>query len=147
MYLYRDYANKVKYIDHGYLTKYETQKLQKSSDIFLIMVMNLSDYTGVLTGKLCESIQNRLPVIGLVSGDIPNSELCETIRKYNLGFCHEQSRKETYVQLKEYILNQYNRKINYGNAIYEPSNQAFLDFNYKNIVKKLDYEIKELLED
>lgn len=147
LYLYRDYANKVKYIDHGYLTKYETQKLQKSSDIFLIMVMNLSDYTGVLTGKLCESIQNRLPVIGLVSGDIPNSELCETIRKYNLGFCHEQSRKETYVQLKEYILNQYNRKINYGNAIYEPSNQAFLDFNYKNIVKKLDYEIKELLED
>lgn len=147
LYLYKNYINKIKYIDHGYLTKTETQNLQKSSDLFLIMVMNLKDYTGVLTGKLCESIQNRLPVIGLVSGDLPNSELCETIEKYQLGFCHEQSRKETDEQLKDYILQQYQSKINSGRTVYEAKKQAFLDFNYQNIVKKLDLEIKSLMEE
>lgn len=147
LYLYSKYVNKIKYIDHGYLTKTETLNLQRSSDLFLIMVMNLRDYTGVLTGKLCESIQNRLPVIGLVSGDLPNSELCQTIEKYKLGFCHETARAETTEQLKQYILQQYNNKIVTGATVYEPVKEAFSDFNYKKIVGKLDYEIRTLLED
>lgn len=146
LFLYSKYADKIKYINHGYLTKTETLNLQRNSDLFLIMVMNLRDYTGVLTGKLCESIQNRLPVIGLVSGDLPNSELCQIIEKYNLGFCHETARPETTEQLKQYVLQQYNKKITTGATLYEPVKEAFSDFSYKNIVEKLDFEIKKLLE-
>ena len=73
--------------------------------------------------------------------------MCETIEKYQLGFCHEQSRKETDEQLKDYILQQYQSKINTGRTVYEAKKQAFLDFNYQNIVKKLDLEIKSLVEE
>lgn len=145
LYLYRNYVNKVKYIDHGYLSKKETLELQKSCDLFIIMVMNLKDYTGVLTGKLCESVQNKLPVIGLVSGDLPYSELCTTIEKYQLGYCYEEARKDTFEALKQYVLMQYNNKVNHGKTNYNPEKSAYDNFDYQNIVERLDCEIMRLL--
>ena len=134
----------IHYIDKGYLTKAETISLQASSDIFLIMVMNLKDYTGVLTGKLCEAIQNQVPIIGLVSGNLPNSEMKYTIDKYQLGICFEEANADTYYTLKEYVLSQYNRKMSDGSVHYSPVDECFNVFNYRVIADHLNEIIEKL---
>ena len=135
---------KIPFSDKGYLTKTETIELQLSSDLFLIMVMNLKDYTGVLTGKLCEAIQNRLPVIGMVSGDVPDSEMKYTINKYNLGVCYEEADPNSFLLLKEYIGKQYDAKMIYGNVSYTPAESCYIDFNYKHIAEHLHHVIENL---
>ena len=137
-------SEEIPFVDKGYLTKTETLELQLSSDLFLIMVMNLKDYTGVLTGKLCEAIQNRLPIIGMVSGDVPDSEMKYTINKYNLGACYEEADPNSYLLLKEYIHKQYDTKMIYGKVFYSPAESCYIDFNYQQIADHLNHVIEDL---
>lgn len=134
---------KYRIIDHGYLSHSETMRLQKKSDIFMIMVMNMTGYTGVLTGKLCEAVQFGIPVIGFVSGDLANSELKTTIDKYKLGFCYEEASTDSFQGLKKYIYSIYNRKVVNGLPV-TLNNENSKVFDYRNIIEKLEEYIAEL---
>ena len=133
-------------VDYGFLDTKQTMQLQKNSDLFVVLSWNMKNNTGVLTGKLYEAIKNERPVIALVSGNQPNSELSMVISKYNLGLCYEKATDKSNIsKIKDYILEQYERKIRNEAIKYNPKSEATECFEYSNIAKQLENIINELV--
>lgn len=133
-------------VNHGFLEVEQTEKLQKSSDLFVVLTWNMKHNTGVLTGKFYEALKIKRPVVALVSGNKADSELGCIISQYNLGVCYEKAlHKSGKTLLKEYILTQYNHKLNNEDLDYNPNQEIFERFEYTNIAKQIDGIIKEIL--
>ena len=49
--------------------------------------------TVFLTGKFYEALQQKKPIVALVDGDKPKSELKTLIDQYRLGICYEEATK------------------------------------------------------
>ena len=132
--------------DCGMLSKEEVILCQKKSDIFLVITWNTKIDQGILTGKFYESLLIQKPVIGLVSGNMPCSELKLLIEKYNLGICYESGQDIDNEQklLEQYLLQQCDAKRNKGCVIYEPKQEVFDKFAYDGIVSELQELIKEI---
>lgn len=131
------YAGSV--INHNVLSRTETSQLQASSDLFLVISWNTKNDQGILTGKFYEALQHKKPIIAIVSGDVPNSELKMLIDTYNLGICYEEATKEeSEDMLKDYVFRQYRHKQAGKMLDYSPDPEVFNQFEYGNIVKKLE---------
>ena len=131
-------------IDHGYLSSTEVADLQEKADIFLVLSWNTKLDTGILTGKFYEALQHKKPIVALIDGDRPNSELKLLIDRYHLGVCYEESTKEVseYI-LQNYINKQLSMKMQGKELEYKPEKTVFTKFEYSTIVKKLEKIIKE----
>ena len=126
-------------VDHGYLSRKDVNSLQKKSDIFLVISWNTSYEQGILTGKFYEALQNRKPVIALISGNVPDSELSYLIHKYNIGVCYEEARKEKdIIELTSYLSKQLELLKTTGKISYNPIESVFSEFEYSGITKKLE---------
>ena len=125
--------------DYGYLSRFDTAKLQVQSDIFLVISWNTKNDQGILTGKFYEALQHKKPIIAIVSGDIPNSELAVLIKRYNLGYCYEEAEAlDSYRDIKSYLTTQCNLKKQGQHLKYEPDVTVYEKFEYGNIVKELE---------
>lgn len=132
--------------NHGYVSRKDVMELQAVSDIFLVATWNTIKEQGVLTGKFYESIQNNMPVIATVVGDMPGSEIGEVISEYNLGVCYEVANHATTFQLlKKYIENAYQQKMISGKVEYAPQNNPNFRFSYKAIARDFECIVKKLL--
>ena len=126
-------------VDHGYLTSTEVAKLQEQSDLFLVLSWNTQKDQGILTGKFYEALQHRKPIVALVGGDLPNSELKWLIDHYHLGVCYESSTKNHSDKvLSDYIEQQVNRKKHDEPIAYTPDELVFDKFEYSKIAKQLE---------
>lgn len=126
-------------IDHGFLSRSEVSELQKQADIFLVLSWNTKHDQGILTGKFYEALQHRKPIIALVNGNMPQSELKELIEQYHLGICYENASKvSSQLQLLEYIEKQIAKKQNNEELDYKPNESVFGQFNYMDITKQLE---------
>ena len=124
--------------NRGYVSRMETDYLQKSSDIFLVATWNMTKEEGVMPGKFYESIRNQMPIIATVTGNKCNSEIGKIIKQYDLGACYEQADHEhTYYLLKEYLLKQYKSKMEKGRVEYVPKDGATQKFSYKYLSTQL----------
>ena len=122
----------------GRLTRKESINLQRQSDVLLMASYDYINNTGgVITGKIFEYMDARRPVVAIVTGDIEKGEVADIINKTNIGICYEQSNdKNDFILLKEYICNQYNHFLNYGQTLYEPIYNEVQRYDYKNITKR-----------
>jgi len=125
--------------DYGYVTATEAEGIQNKSDIFLVARWNRRGEEGILSGKFFEGIRSQMPILSLVSGDLPNSELYELNQRYNYGFCYEEAQKNEHIKkLEEYVMLQYNRKINLLPAFYQPKKELFYNFSYDNLAREME---------
>ncbi|MCR4621553.1 MAG: glycosyltransferase [Clostridiales bacterium] len=132
--------------NHGYLSKNEVIELQKACDLFIVLTWNTHSEKGVLTGKFYEALQQRKPIIALVNGNTPNSELKMLIDRYNLGICYEEATKEQSEQLLvDYLKKQIARKQRGENMEYKPDESVFTRFQYSEIAKRLEQIMKNLV--
>ena len=129
----------------GFVSRLEAFRYQLYSDVLLAAVWNTHDYQGVISGKFIQYLQFEKPIIGIVVGDEPNSELKKLINKLRIGYCYEQANHNNdYFLLKEYILNLYERKMS-GLPLIEDFNVEELNkFDLKNITEKYQNIYKEL---
>jgi len=133
-------------INHGYVNKEEAKKIQKTTDLFTVLLWNTKRGKGILTGKFYEALKNEKPVIACVSGKEPQSELGQIITDYDLGVCVEEAdKKNGEEKLYHYIAEQYNRKMNGKDVLYEPKSEVFEKFEYRNIAKEMDNIICRML--
>lgn len=123
----------------GLLSRDESLQLQMESSILLMAVWNDPDNTGVISGKFFEYLMLEKPIVCMVSGSLPNSELSKMFALAKVGFCYEEALAEAqYRELKLYLINQYNRVCS-GEALYFEPNQSYIDeFSYLNIAKRLE---------
>ncbi|MEH6784693.1 MAG: hypothetical protein V7688_12485 [Alcanivorax jadensis] len=82
--------------DHGRVSRVDSLNLQIDSDLCLLASWNTKSDKGIITGKIFEFFMNRKPVVSIVSGDVPDSELKEIITLANAGYCYEEADKESY---------------------------------------------------
>jgi predicted RNA binding protein with dsRBD fold (UPF0201 family) len=126
-------------IDHGFLSRADSVKLQESSDILVALCWNTQKEQGILSGKFFEYLQSFKPIIGIVSGDLANSELSELINEINVGIGCEYIRKGVDLPLlKNYLLSLYNSKMKEGRIVFSPNLEKINSFQYRNIVRELE---------
>ena len=126
-------------VNHGFVSRGEAAQLQSKCDIFLVLTWNTREEKGVLTGKFYEGIRARKPILSLVSGDVPDSELNTLNEKYHYGFCCEESSGNAGTEkLKCWILDAYNRKQLGQSPVYKPEEGLFTDFTYKGLAQRLE---------
>ncbi|MBO5891087.1 MAG: glycosyltransferase [Oscillospiraceae bacterium] len=135
----KEYGLEELLIDCGYVSREESAKIQAKSDIFLVLSWNTKAEKGVLTGKLYEGIRAKKPILSLVAGDVPYSELNLINKKYNSGFCYENCReKEQFGQLCDYLEKLYREKMSTGSISYKPEPALETDFRYDMLSKRLE---------
>lgn len=133
--------------NHGYVSRSEAAAIQGSCDFFLTMAMNNTDYKGDLSGKFYEGIRCGRPIMALVAGNAPNSELYELNQQYRYGFCYEACRKEElFPQLCDYVLEAYTQKMATGHVPYAPSPELAARFRYDTLAKQLEGICLSLIE-
>lgn len=113
-------------IDHGQVSRSESLKLQKKSDICLLATWNTQYDQGALTGKIFEYFMFKKPILAIVVGDKTGSEIYKIINQVGAGFCFEEASKNSYVQLKGWLEKSINDKkinghvkSNYNDGVYE----------------------------
>lgn len=76
-------------VDRGFVTRQESMDLQRASDICLVSTWNDENDQGILTGKIFEYFLFRKPVVAVVGGTLPNSEMKKVIAATNAGITVE----------------------------------------------------------
>lgn len=132
--------------NHGFVTRNEVIQLQNMSDIFLVATWNTINEQGVLTGKFYEGIQNRMPIIAIVTGGYPDSEIGKLIKQYNIGCCYEDAcESDSEKLLMDFIETQYSCKVHGVPLDYHPKEEVFSRFDYQNITNQLETIIERLV--
>lgn len=130
---------------YGYVSREKTMQIQLMSDIFTVLSWNTNEMQGVLTGKFYEGIRARKPILAIIVGDKPDSELMLLNQKYNYGFCYESCMNDLKV-LMEWIYAMYEEKINFGRIKKYGENRLLeADFDYQCLAKKLERVFEETL--
>ena len=131
-----------KYIHYkDFLGAKEMNNELTASDMLLIASWNYPDYYGVLPGKLFEYMSYLKPIIGHVSGTLPNSEIKDMINKHNLGFCSDDIEKNDYKMMFDYIKNQYDYFLKNNRCLY----LGDLDYTDSFLREKQVKEIKRVI--
>lgn len=134
-------------VDHGYVSRQECEALQASTDIFLVTSWNHRNEGGVMTGKFYEGIRSRTPILSLVSGDLPDSELYQLNEQYHYGFCYESCRGQAHFQeFCGYLKQAFSQKMENGQVSYQPAPELFTDFRYDSLARQLESIFQELTE-
>ena len=125
--------------NRGYVSRAEAERIQNTSDLFLVLTWNRKDSQGILSGKFYEGIRAGKPILALITGDLPNSELNVLNEEYRYGFCYEACReKEQFDDLCEFLAKAYDEKMRFGKVCYEVNPRMEKKFRYDNIAKQLE---------
>jgi len=125
--------------DHGFVPREQSLSMQSGADILLLASWNCTGYTGVITGKFLEYMMIDKPILSIITGNIPNSEIKKIMQKANNGFCYEQAMRDTdNEKLKDFLLAAYKEFKNGGFIKLNPNKEYIEKFNYKNIAKQFE---------
>ena len=130
--------------DMGLISRSDSLILQNDSDLFMVAAWNTKLEKGVLTGKFYEGLASGKPIIGLVAGKIPNSELRILIERLGVGICYEEADKSSFESLENFIIKAFEAKINGGLLKLDRNGLEIEKFYYKNIVLNLCEIISKL---
>lgn len=124
---------------HGILSRDESLKLQRQSDIITVAIWNNKESNGILTGKFFETILVQRNVLCLVKGNQGNSELGTIIKENNYGFVYEEINgdKKELLALENWLKNRYEEKIKNGFLTYHATEEQVNKFSHKNIEQTL----------
>ena len=137
--LFSEYSLSEMVEDHGMVSRTEALTIQNRADAFLVLSWNTKTTKGILTGKFYEGIRAGKPIISIVDGDVPNSELKYLNQQYNYGFCYEPCDEKTNIaDLAKYILCLCREKATLGKIQYKQSVKLEYAFRYDKIVQKLN---------
>lgn len=101
-------------LDLGLLSRPDALSLQEQGSALVVANWNTSIVKGGLSGKIFEYLCKDVPIIGLVSGDVPRSALRNLIEDCSAGVCYEESDSLTYQRLKDYAALLYRSWVAHG---------------------------------
>lgn len=132
-------------VNHGYVGRAEASRIQRISDMFLVLSWNQKESQGILTGKFYEGIRAKKPILSIVSGELPNSELHILNEQYRYGFCYEACRDaEQFDNLCDFLAKAYDEKMQSGRVQHEINPQLEAQFRYDVLAEQLERFIEQL---
>lgn len=141
----REY-HQVPSLDLGLLSRSDALSLQEQGSALVVANWNTSIVKGGLSGKIFEYLCKDVPIIGLVSGDVPHSALRNLIEDSNAGVCYEESDSSTYQRLKDYVASLYKSWIANGVTTRgEASMQCAGRYSYPNLAESLLQYIESIM--
>ena len=96
--------------DKGFVTREESINIQNNADIIIVITWNTIFDKGVVPGKIFECILTGKTILGIVNGNVPNSEVYKIINDINGGFAIEEASlniENDFDLLKKFILKSY----------------------------------------
>ena len=130
-------------VDHGQLSRLDALRLQQESDICLLATWNTSFEQGALTGKIFEYFMFKKPILAIVVGNLPNSEICKIISRIDAGHCFEEAAIDSKKNLLAWIKNAIDEKQKNG-TIESKYNHEVKSFDIREVVKVILAKMNEL---
>ena len=125
--------------DFGVLSRADCLKAQASCRHLVLPNWNCTTAKGVLPGKFFEYMMVGRPIISVVCGDLPDSEISSVIKKGNLGISYEEARdKNDYPLLKKYIEEDIARFRNGEDCKSSPDLETVNKFDFSNTAKEFE---------
>lgn len=114
-----------------------------NSDMLVLSTWNEKGEEGVFPGKFLEYMLIGKPIVSVVDGNIPESEVKQVMTEGNFGVTYEAANStEDFALLKEYIKKQYDKVTNGENVEFEPNKDVLDRYNYENIMQRIEDLIK-----
>ena len=124
--------------NHGFIPRSRVLELMAQSDCSLVSSHNTAADRGVVTGKVFEQLLIGKPIIAIISGDIPDSELGCIVRDCRAGIVYEQPRHETdYPALKQWLREAYTQKVTTGQVVSTLDPQCREQYSYAQLSRRL----------
>lgn len=124
--------------DHGELERSECLELQRATRQLVFCSWNFKNCEGIMTGKVFEYMMMRRPIIGLVSGSLPHSEVRALIERMGGGIvCEQGDKKAGEKALYDYLKEDYALYAEGRDSVHIPSESAAEEFNYENIARRV----------
>lgn len=130
----------IKVINHGYVNRLESLNIQKNSDLIVINTWNTLEDQGIITGKIFEAFLFKKNILGIINGNLADSELKQMIYNSNLGHAYEEA--DGYineVSLENYLVELIEMKhTGFKTKNYNKPNDYYISlFDYNTIVKTI----------
>ena len=102
-------------VNHGFIPRSRVLELLGEADCTAVCTHNTKTDQGVVTGKVFELLLIGKPILTVVNGDQPDSELGAIVRSCQAGPVYEQpSHDRDYPALKQWLLDTYREKLETG---------------------------------
>ena len=125
--------------DLGRLTRDECLKLQARSRHLVLATWNEKNEGGVFPGKFLEYIMSARPIVSLVAGDLPGSEVTSVMKRGKLGVTYEEAtREEDLSVLKEYVLSDYALFKKGMPSDFHPDEETVSSFDFAQTAKSFE---------
>lgn len=123
--------------NYGVLSREKSLAMQQNAAILLQLNWNTKTEKCSWSGKMYEYMMAEKPIIYFVTGDVPYSEPSHEI--YHLGgYCYEQCRhEETYLGMKNYILEKYQEWKATGNVSVKQEKDYIEQYSYPHIAEQV----------
>ena len=124
--------------NYGFVTRTEVMEIMSEIDCSVVCSHNTKLDKGVVTGKVFELLLVGKPIIAVITGDEPNSELGAIVRNCNAGIVYEEATDDTdYPAFKEWLKEKYDEKMKCGSIKAELNKNERDKYSYENIAHKL----------
>lgn len=131
--------------NYGYITRQHVMELMGEIDCSIVCTHNTDTDHGVVTGKVFELLLAAKPIIAVITGDLPDSELGRIVKECSAGVVYEEANGESdYLQFKQWLKDAYAQKQSGGKLVSALKEEARERYNYRNIAHQL-FEIMEKL--
>ena len=112
--------------------------MQTSMNALLALSWNTSASQGVLSGKFLEYLGADRPIVAVVAGEVPDSELSQVVQRLNVGICCEAAGgKSDRERLREWITSAVESRANSMPVTFEPNSDEVSQLEYGEISKQL----------
>lgn len=135
---FADQYSSVQIVDRGLVSRAEAIEMQYHASALIVSVWNTELNRSGLSGKVFEYLSKDVPIIGLVSGNAPESPLRTVIEVCKAGYCYEEADASTHTGLKEYLLSLYGEWGREGvTSRGEHSMEYAAEYSYPVLAKRL----------
>lgn len=117
----------------------EALEVQEQMDALLVLSYNDPGAEGILSGKFLEYLGADKPIIAVIGGTLPGSELAEIISRCRVGFSSERAQGEQADSLLTETLIEWARARVIGADIdFRPDRENVEAFDYRNLARRLE---------
>lgn len=135
-------------VNYGYVPRHRVMEIMSDIDVTLVCTHNTQADKGVVTGKVFELLLVGKPILAVITGDLPNSELAGIVKDCKAGFVFEEvGGDQDYSALKRWLLSLYEQKLSAGYVSSGIDTSAREQYSYAKIAKKLYGIFENVLND
>lgn len=131
--------------NYGFITRQRVMEIMGEIDCSIVCTHNTAADHGVVTGKVFELLLAAKPILAVITGDLPDSELGMIVKECSAGVVYEQANADAdYWNLKQWLKEAYAQKQSGGKLVSSLNEAARDRYNYRSLAHQL-YEIMNSL--